>query len=278
MKKRRMLAVGIAVVVMLFFVVGGGILYKNGDLFQGRLTSGITADCSTLQKQCRKGNIEACYEVKEVCAPTTSPSTSTTTEITPVGPSNLVLTPSGDKIYLRWTDNSDNERGFKVKRSFRSTGPYEDIKTLTLNVNTFWDDTVVRGYTYYYRVYSVYGPRLSDTYAEGSAAILLGAPYNLRADAVSSGSVALSWEIPSYTGTVYTYEIEIVDVSTGTKRLVTVPGTTPSATELASLSSDTTYTFRVKAYVVFGAESPVLTSYYSVPLTVTTLSSSSTSL
>ncbi|WP_126216920.1 choice-of-anchor U domain-containing protein [Thermus scotoductus] len=69
----------------------------------------------------------------------------------PAAPSELRLTPSSPTaIDLRWTDNSDNEEGFRLERSTDGTN-FSVIATLPANTTTY-TDTLPSPTTYYYRV------------------------------------------------------------------------------------------------------------------------------
>ncbi len=57
------------------------------------------------------------------------------------------------KIELNWTDNSDNEDGFKIERK-SGTGSFALIDDVTAGVTTYTDMTVTAGETYTYRVYA----------------------------------------------------------------------------------------------------------------------------
>ena len=72
----------------------------------------------------------------------------------PSKPSNLTATPTATtKIRLNWTDNSDNETGFKVGRS--STGPtsgFSEIVSLGANITTYENTGLTSNVQYWYRV------------------------------------------------------------------------------------------------------------------------------
>jgi hypothetical protein len=83
-----------------------------------------------------------------------SPASATTSGGTPpAAPSNLSATAvSKTQIDLDWTDNADNETGFKIERSKRVNTDFQQIDTVGQDV-TFYSDTNVKKNTlYYYRV------------------------------------------------------------------------------------------------------------------------------
>jgi hypothetical protein len=61
---------------------------------------------------------------------------------------------SSSQINLSWTDNSNNETGFKVERSKNGKG-FSQLATVGANVTTYSDTGLNRTTTYYYRVRAV---------------------------------------------------------------------------------------------------------------------------
>jgi hypothetical protein len=74
----------------------------------------------------------------------------------PAAPSSLAATAAVHllEIDLTWTDNSDNEDGFKLERKKGSAGTYAVIRTASPGETTFADTGLWAGATYYYRVYA----------------------------------------------------------------------------------------------------------------------------
>lgn len=69
----------------------------------------------------------------------------------PAAPSNLAASaPSSAQVNLVWSDNSNNETGFKVERKTGASGSWAQIATTTLAGYT--DTTVAAGTQYVYRV------------------------------------------------------------------------------------------------------------------------------
>ena len=70
----------------------------------------------------------------------------------PNAPTNLtatVITPT--QVLLQWTDNSDNETGFKIERSTDGTN-FSQLDFVGANVTTYTDNGVTPNTQYYYRV------------------------------------------------------------------------------------------------------------------------------
>lgn len=82
-----------------------------------------------------------------------------TTPLTPVvtipnAPTNLKgVVSKSTQIDLTWTDNSDNEEGFKIERK-SGTDAYKLIATLNHNMMTYSDKSLVDPTNYSYRIFS----------------------------------------------------------------------------------------------------------------------------
>ena len=63
-----------------------------------------------------------------------------TFQVTPAPPSGLTITSVlSNRVSLSWTDNSNNETGFKIQRKTGITGTYADITTTGANVTAYND-------------------------------------------------------------------------------------------------------------------------------------------
>ena len=56
------------------------------------------------------------------------------------------------QLQLAWTDNSNNEDGFKIERKTGTTGTYTQVATVGPNVTSYSDFGLADGATYCYRV------------------------------------------------------------------------------------------------------------------------------
>jgi|GEM_PF-2634396 len=71
----------------------------------------------------------------------------------PAAPSGLTATAASDtSINLGWTDNSDNETGFRIQRKEGTGGTYALIKILNAGVTSYNDTGLSSSTTYYYQV------------------------------------------------------------------------------------------------------------------------------
>lgn len=77
-----------------------------------------------------------------------------TIPIAPIAPTDLRVTAvTASRVDLAWTDNSNNELGFKVERSLDGQA-FTEIATVAPNVTTYSDSTVAAATLYFYRVFA----------------------------------------------------------------------------------------------------------------------------
>jgi hypothetical protein len=77
---------------------------------------------------------------------------------------------SAGELQLAWTDNSNNEDGFKIERKTGTTGTYTQLATVGANVTVYIDTNLVDGATYCYRVAAFNAAGTSAYTVEGCAA------------------------------------------------------------------------------------------------------------
>jgi hypothetical protein len=72
----------------------------------------------------------------------------------PAAPSSLTATTDGGftRIDLAWTDNSNNEDGFKIERSPDGSTGWSQIDTVGANIASYTNTGLTAGNSYYYRV------------------------------------------------------------------------------------------------------------------------------
>jgi PKD repeat protein len=75
---------------------------------------------------------------------------SETTDIN--APSNLIATPEFNNMVLTWTDNSNVEDGFQIKRADNSGGPYQTVTVVPTNVTSYTDFVLDENTEYCYIV------------------------------------------------------------------------------------------------------------------------------
>lgn len=73
----------------------------------------------------------------------------------PAAPSELIATIGGStRINLTWTDNSDNEAGFKIERKLVNDTMYVEIASVGANVASYTNNGLLEGSAYLYRIYA----------------------------------------------------------------------------------------------------------------------------
>ncbi|MDI6787690.1 MAG: fibronectin type III domain-containing protein, partial [Planctomycetota bacterium] len=213
----------------------------------------------------------------------------TTLPLAPGAPSSLIATTvSAYRIDLSWSDNSDNELGFKIERK-TSGGTYVEIDSVSAGVTSYANTVGLAPATrYYYRVRAyntggngVYSNETNDT----TLPLPPTAPSSLTATAVSQFQINLTWVDNSTNEDGF--EIERKIGAGGGWELLTILGAGRTSYSNTALSPDTTYYYKVRGYNTGGygdycteAYTSTLPSQPSAPssLVATTLSSTQISL
>lgn len=110
----------------------------------------------------------------------------------PAAPSNLVATATGSSsIALTWTDNADNEDGFRVERSEDGVN-FSEVTSVAANSQSFGDAGLLANTTYDYRV-EAYTSSLTSGYSNVATAttdeIVAGTALQVRSVTVSTAGV-----------------------------------------------------------------------------------------
>jgi fibronectin type 3 domain-containing protein len=114
----------------------------------------------------------------------------------PAAPSGLAASAvSGTQINLAWTDNSDNETGFKIERKTGSNGTYSQIALVDANVTSFSDTGLSNGTQYFYRVRATNsgGDSAYSNEANATTPTVPAAPSNALATLVTQTEIDLGW-------------------------------------------------------------------------------------
>jgi hypothetical protein len=166
-------------------------------------------------------------------------------------PTNLVATViSGTQINLTWTDNANNETGYKIERA--TDGVHFSILSGTgLNGHAYNNTGLTAGKQYFYRVYaqnsngnSAYSNVASGITGTGGTPTTPATPTNLGASATGTSSIHVSWSDIASNETGYRVERS----SDGTNfSLLTNLGANATSYEDGNLSAATKYYYRVQA-------------------------------
>ncbi len=173
----------------------------------------------------------------------------TTLSDLPGGPSGLTITSiTSGSVIVAWTDNSNNESGFKIQRKQGATGTYTQIATPGANVTTYTDNdtALLDGTQYYYKVCATNTAGDSPFSNEVNGITLLASPTSLTATVVSSSRVNLNWIDNSRSESAYL--IERKATSTGNySQIGSVGMNVPSYTDTYNFASGITYYYQVRA-------------------------------
>ncbi|GEM_PF-4880451 len=170
----------------------------------------------------------------------------------PSAPTNLQASAvSNTQINLTWS-NVANETGYRIERKTGTGGTFVEIATVGANVTSFSNTTgLSANTTYCYRV-RAFNAAGNSGYSNESCATTLGpptAPSNLQAAAASSSQINLTWNNNSNNATQFRIERRI-----GSGAYVFLVNKAAGSTSHSDpgLSSNTTYTYRVRAENSFG--------------------------
>ncbi|MGZ3769869.1 MAG: fibronectin type III domain-containing protein [Bdellovibrio sp.] len=217
---------------------------------------------------------------------TASATTQAAVTTAPVAPSSLAATvASSSQINLSWTDNSNNESGFKVERGTSSAGPFTLITTTAANASSYSDASLAASTTYYYRIAatnavgtSSYTAVVSAT-TQAPAATVPAAPSGLGATAASATQINLSWVDNSNNESGF--KVERAASSSGPFSLIFTSAAGVTSYSDTGLSSATTYYYRVYSYNSAGNSAATsvanATTSASVPATPSALAATAAS-
>lgn len=185
----------------------------------------------------------------------------------PTAPSGLTATVfSAAQIDLAWTDNSNNENGFRIERAVDAAFTQDvNIFTVGPGVQTFSDTTPETAVTYYYQVIAYNADGDSAPSAAANATITYpAAPDGLDAVAASATQVDLTWNDNS--NNEDGFRIQRADDNAFTEDLNTVIVAADTQTYSDTpVESGHTYYYRVIAYNATGSSAASNTATVSTP-------------
>ena len=137
----------------------------------------------------------------------------TTAVSPPVSPANLsAAAVSSSQINLTWTDQSDNEDGFRVYRGTDSSTVTTLMATLGVGITSYSNTDLAASTTYYYKVttFNIAGESAASNVANATTepppVTIPSAPTNLQATAASSSVINLTWNDASANETGFQIE------------------------------------------------------------------------
>lgn len=155
-----------------------------------------------------------------------------------------------NQINLAWTDNADNEEGFKIERSLSATSGFEQIAAVAANASSYQDNSLQGNTTYHYRVRAYAGSdnsAFSNTASATTPTEPINTPAALTANVIGS-TIQLSWADNADNETSYRVERSTSE-SSGFGQIASLEANANSYTENLSVTSNTTYFYRVRAAI-----------------------------
>ncbi len=177
----------------------------------------------------------------------------------PAAPSAGVITaPTTGSLTFGWTDNSNNETGFAIKRSVDGI-TYTDLATVGVNITSYTDNALTPGTQYWYRAFSQNGTISSVNFANATGwttPVMAGAP-TLALSGQGFYTVSITGLGLDNNGSNTRYKL--TEISTTPARWVTATGTLDTTNArsvtrpgwtnyvVSGLTSGATYHFAVVA-------------------------------
>jgi hypothetical protein len=164
--------------------------------------------------------------------------------LTPGAPSNLVVTDiNTNDLVLRWTDNSNNESGFRLETldgtSWREFGT-TTANVMAVRVTGLTPDT---SYRFRVRAYNAAGPSAYSNEVSARTSLGLSAPVGLRATKIKKKAISIAWQDTASNETRY----EVLQRVGASFSVVGSLGANASAAKVTGLQRQTIYTFAVRA-------------------------------
>ncbi|MDZ7367935.1 MAG: fibronectin type III domain-containing protein [candidate division KSB1 bacterium] len=168
----------------------------------------------------------------------------------PAAPSSLTATAiSQTQIDLAWSDNANNEDGFKIESKIGAAGTYAEIATVGANVTNFSNTGLAAGTEYFYRVRAFNNGGHSAYSNEANATTLPNppaAPSSLTATAISQTQIDLAWS--DNAGNEDGFKIESKIGAAGTYAEIATVGANVTNFSNTGLAAGTEYFYRVRAF------------------------------
>lgn len=164
----------------------------------------------------------------------------------PDAPTNLTATTAGStQINLTWTDNSNDEVGFKLQISLDQS-TWNTIYTAQAGETSYSNTGLNSTTTYYYRVFAYNDIGNSDYSNIGNAKTFLSAPINLTATVPTGLYVELNWT--NTDASTVGYEIERKAGSSKTWIQIATTTVNKTTYDDENVISGVNYDYRVRSY------------------------------
>lgn len=195
----------------------------------------------------------------------------------PAAPSGLAAEPAFITVNLTWEDKSDNETSFIIERLDPGDASYHQVGTVGSNVTDYTDGGLAADTQYSYRVKarnSLGDSGYSDVVEVKTLKLEIvlpilnapAAPSNLAAENVTSDKVDLKWDDNSNNESGFRIDRS---ADGGAYTEIATVGSNVEKYSDAAVESDTTYTYRIRAYNGFGNSAHSNLLAVTVPAAVT---------
>jgi titin len=168
----------------------------------------------------------------------------------PLAPSDLTaLAVGSNKINLAWTDNSNNESGFKIERKLSTAITFNQVATVSANATSYQSTGLTPNTIYVFRVraYNTTGnSAYSNTASDTSLVSPPAAPSALAATAVSSSQIDLAWTDNASNEDGFRVERKAASDTAYTE--IASLGANTASYSSTGLTANTQYSYRVRAF------------------------------
>jgi len=183
------------------------------------------------------------------------PESVTTLLNAPAAPTGLSGLVSGLNVMLSWTDNSGNEDGYIIERSLYGSKVFEQIASISSNSNSYGDTNLASGTQYEYRI-KAFNNGGNSAYSNTISATTMNAPNpptDLAGTAVTESRIDISWTDNSLNETMF--KVERSDNAGVTWAQIATTAADEASYKDYTVTTGTTYSYRVRAYNVIGNSS-----------------------
>ena len=231
---------------------------KNGSSGNWSEIAQVATNTTSYSDNNLTPNTQYCYQVRAYNSAGNSnysnESCATTSDVPPNDPTNLSATAqSSTQINLSWTDNSDNETGFKIEQKSGSSGNWSEIAQVAANTTSYSDNNLTPNTQYCYQV-RAYNSAGNSNYSNESCAttsdVPPNPPTNLSVTPQSSTQINLSWTDNSNNESGF--KIERKEGSGGAWSEIAQIGANTTTYNDNNLTPNTQYFYRVRAYNSIG--------------------------
>lgn len=170
----------------------------------------------------------------------------------PDAPTELSAIPASQtQINLAWTDNSENETGFRIEMSLNNS-TWSEIVSVGANTTSYQNTGLTTGTTYHYRIRSynsignsAYTSSVNST-TSGQSVTIPNPPINPAASAVSSLQINVSWSDNSLNETGF--KIERSQNNSTWTEIALVGANVSCYQNTTGLTASTIYFYRIRSY------------------------------